>query len=540
MNTFIVDTTAPTLSQVTAVSSPTSDNTSSYTFSSTEAGTITYGGYCSSATTSATTDNNTVTFSELANGTYSDCTITVTDSASNTSSTLNVNTFLVDTTSQTLYGTSGDDTFNDGAGSDTLYGYAGNDVFNVSNKSGAFNDIIDGGAGTDTLSISYTGVSSLGDFVSFAYDSTTGYAKLTDASGGTINFKNTESLTVGNYAYIYNGTSGSMGAFWNSTEKVVYMYGVGPQSLPPSGPQLANNRWVFDGVNISSVSGAVVVQGSAGNDEVKLNFNRSSEFGGNLTLKMGDGNDVINEAIFKNGDSVDMGAGDDTVWIKMSDISSLNMTKLDGGAGTDTLTFKEVTFADNTSLSMTTAGATNFEILVGSKAAETIQGDGNANTIHGGMSSTDGADTIYGNGGNDILYGHNPEQFSYNGWSNTNDKLYGGSGDDQLYGTGGENIIDGGTGSDNLTGSSGADTFVIRSGDGNEDLAKADIITDFQDGTDVIGLDGLTFVELTITQGTGSNSSHTIIRLTSSGEYLAILQNISTSNISEADFSIMN
>ena len=113
--------------------------------------------------------------------------------------------------------------------------------------------------------------------------------------------------------------------------------------------------------------------------------------------------------------------------------------------------------ADNTSLSMTTAGATNFEILVGSKAAETIQGDGNANTIHCGMSSTDGADTIYGNGGNDILYGHNPEQFSYNGWSNTNDKLYGGSGDDQLYGTGGENIIDGGTGSDKLTGSSGAE-----------------------------------------------------------------------------------
>ncbi|WP_295182702.1 hypothetical protein, partial [uncultured Christiangramia sp.] len=119
-----------------------------------------------------------------------------------------------------------------------------------------------------------------------------------------------------------------------------------------------------------------------------LNFNRSSEFGGNLTLKMGDGNDVINEAIFKNGDSVDMGAGDDYVWIKMSDISSLNMAKLDGGAGTDTLTFKEVTFADNTNLSMTTAGATNFEILVGSIAAETIQGDGNANTIHGGMGSS--------------------------------------------------------------------------------------------------------------------------------------------------------
>ena len=96
------DVTAPILSQVTVVSTPTNDNTSSYTFSSTEAGTITYGGSCSSSTTSATTDNNTVTFNALADGTYNNCTITVTDSASNASSTLDVNTFVVDTTSPIL------------------------------------------------------------------------------------------------------------------------------------------------------------------------------------------------------------------------------------------------------------------------------------------------------------------------------------------------------------------------------------------------------------------------------------------------------
>jgi photosystem II stability/assembly factor-like uncharacterized protein len=96
------DVTAPILSQVTAVSTPTNDNTSSYTFSSTEAGTITYGGSCSSDNTSATIDNNTVTFNALADGTYDNCTITVTDSVSNASSTLNVNTFVVDTTAPTV------------------------------------------------------------------------------------------------------------------------------------------------------------------------------------------------------------------------------------------------------------------------------------------------------------------------------------------------------------------------------------------------------------------------------------------------------
>ena len=92
------DTTAPVIAEVTKVTTPTNDNTPNYTFSSDEAGTITYGGYCSSDNTSATIDNNTVTFNALADGTYDNCTITVTDSTSNASSTLNVNTFVVDTT----------------------------------------------------------------------------------------------------------------------------------------------------------------------------------------------------------------------------------------------------------------------------------------------------------------------------------------------------------------------------------------------------------------------------------------------------------
>jgi len=96
------DTTAPDIEEVTFVTTPTNDSTPDYTFSSSEAGTITYGGSCSSSTTSATSDNNTITFNALAAGTYSNCTITVTDSAGNASSTLSVNTFVVDTTAPTV------------------------------------------------------------------------------------------------------------------------------------------------------------------------------------------------------------------------------------------------------------------------------------------------------------------------------------------------------------------------------------------------------------------------------------------------------
>ena len=71
------DTTAPTLKQVTPVAVAGTDTTPSYTFSSTEAGAITYGGSCSSATTKAVKGNNPITFNTLAVGSYSICTIKV-------------------------------------------------------------------------------------------------------------------------------------------------------------------------------------------------------------------------------------------------------------------------------------------------------------------------------------------------------------------------------------------------------------------------------------------------------------------------------
>jgi len=101
ITSFIVDSTAATLAEVTAVTTPTNDTTPDYTFSSSEAGTITYGGSCSSSTTSATTGNNTITLVSLSEGTYSDCTITVTDNSSN-SVTLNISSFVIDTTAPTI------------------------------------------------------------------------------------------------------------------------------------------------------------------------------------------------------------------------------------------------------------------------------------------------------------------------------------------------------------------------------------------------------------------------------------------------------
>jgi CSLREA domain-containing protein len=93
--TFVVDNTAPTLAEVTAVTTPTTDSTPDYTFSSDEEGTITYGGDCSSSTTNALNGNNSITFNTLALGTHSNCTITVTNSAGNASNSLAITSFTI-------------------------------------------------------------------------------------------------------------------------------------------------------------------------------------------------------------------------------------------------------------------------------------------------------------------------------------------------------------------------------------------------------------------------------------------------------------
>ena len=95
LTTFEIDITSPTVSEVTVVTDPTNDTTPNVTFSSSEAGTVSYGGSCSSSTTSATSDNNTITLDSLSDGTYSDCTITVTDTVGNVSNSLTITSFVV-------------------------------------------------------------------------------------------------------------------------------------------------------------------------------------------------------------------------------------------------------------------------------------------------------------------------------------------------------------------------------------------------------------------------------------------------------------
>ncbi|MGJ3245533.1 MAG: hypothetical protein ACFE0I_05585 [Elainellaceae cyanobacterium] len=140
-------------------------------------------------------------------------------------------------------------------------------------------------------------------------------------------------------------------------------------------------------------------------------------------------------------------------------------------------------------------------VTIGSNQAERLQGTGQDGILNGRGKR----DIINAKGGDDIVLG-----------GNGNDVLNGGSGDD---------ILDGGRGRDKYRGKGGSDVFVIREGQG------PDQILDFKDGVDMIGLaKGLAFEDLSIQQG----SNRSIIRV--DDEKLAVVKGVQATQLGVEDF----
>jgi methionine-rich copper-binding protein CopC len=114
----------------------------------------------------------------------------------------------------------------------------------------------------------------------------------------------------------------------------------------------------------------------------------------------------------------------------------------------------------------------------------TLVGDNNANTLTGGILN----DTIRGLGGVDTLQGQ--------------------AGHDSIDGGAGTDTLIGGAGVDVLTGGLDRDTFVLNAAGGASNtpaFARADVITDFQRGTDVVALSRTTFTGFGRTNAVATN-----------------------------------
>ncbi len=140
-------------------------------------------------------------------------------------------------------------------------------------------------------------------------------------------------------------------------------------------------------------------------------------------------------------------------------------------------------------------------ITVGNNRGQFFRG----RSIRGIIDGRGGRDDISGMGGDDVLIG--------------------GGGNDKLNGNTGKDLIWGGLGRDIQTGGAGRDIFVL-------DLGKGvDVIKDFQDGRDKLGLyGGLTSEALEITRE-GRN-----VGISAGSDKLAILKDLRPNQITAADF----
>ena len=148
---FDVDNTAPVIAEVTAVTTPSNDNTPNYTFSSTESGPISYDGSCSSSTTSASSGDNTITLNSLSDGTYSDCAITVSDTAANESNSLTLTSFTIDSTAATLVETSAIDSSTNDSTPD--YTFVSSEAGTITYSGSCSSSTTSAIAGTNTITL---------------------------------------------------------------------------------------------------------------------------------------------------------------------------------------------------------------------------------------------------------------------------------------------------------------------------------------------------------------------------------------------------
>ena len=496
-----------------------------------------------------------------------------------------------------LLGGSGNDTFVTDAGADVILGYAGNDGITLD---GAGDKTIDGGTGTDTVTISDSGIDGLHSFPSRNMDASETTLTLIDTNNNTLTLANiidftsdsdpTSFITAGSSSYIFSdfptdtGSSyygrakcsmhahdygGTRGVAVDRSNDIAVTYGPGSPNNKCS--VLFTSNWQESNdlsphpLRKDYSSTPLTIYGHSQTDYIRATLGADTIYamGGNDQVAGKDGADVI-----------DLGDGDDVAFVILSDLTE---DTLIGGIGTDTLSFSRIrgtggkNYAESYEnmnhnwnhdfavtahlgdlLSDSSKNISGFENLVGTGGSDTLTGDNNNNVIVGGYSS----DVLTGLAGNDTIYDdintptNSEDDFgsadiygqsiqSPGNWTDYtygDDTLYGGAGDDVLIASVGEDTLDGGAGADTLTGGAGADTFVIREGDGGELIAEADTITDFTNGTDLIGMSGLNYKELMIEQGMGSYSSHVVVKKASSGECLTIIQNVSLGSVDDKDF----
>ena len=222
-----------------------------------------------------------------------------------------------------------------------------------------------------------------------------------------------------------------------------------------------------------------------------------------------------------------------TLSVDLSDVAETNSLALDSDVQIKFQQYDNFPVAtgdgfafDNISVMGTLNGTESSDNLAGSDGDDAIESAAGEDFIEAGL----GGDTVSGGDSRDILYGEAGD-----------DLLIGGLGSDFLVGGDGNDTLSGGTynptdntitvvdgAQDSLSGAGGNDVFALSSDSAN------DLIYDFEDGSDTIGLVSLGAGDITITP----NSDNTVITLNSDSSTLATIVGV-TSGIDSSDFATL-
>ena len=321
---------------------------------------------------------------------------------------------------------------NGGGGNDTIT--ADQEMDTISGGQGK--DSISAGASADTISIG-----AFDDVAGETYDGGTDYDWLTKESYQTLdlrddNVKNIESfwlkaggklqLNTSNLAGVAGVTGG-----WDTAHPDIFEVTMGQSTYTDLAP---------------------------------LNFGNFSQAGDKVVI-LGDGDA---ETIFASrvNDVIKAGGGRDII------VTNLGQDRVDGGKGSDTVSYLE----RNVAINVTLDGSHRVDVKVNGLVEDKIK---NVENVSGGSAD-------------DILRG-----------DSLANSFKGNSGADKLRGMGGNDKLEGGFGVDKLWGGSGNDKFVFAS-----PVDTADHIKDFSHADDTIVLDNLYFTAFAQTGGIGSKMFH--------------------------------
>lgn len=394
---------------------------------------------------------------------------------------------------ETITGSDADDTLDGGAGNDTLSGGVGHDTYVYSVGYG--NDIVNERAtGIDVDTLHLIGLNQSDIRMERLTSDLMDVAIRILSTGTTVTLDNQFDLEGGVERIVFGDGSSLGGTDWSLDallRTIAAFYGTETNDTITAGAGLDRLRGLGGDDTLNGGAGADILEGGTGNDvytvddigdlvvelagegidtvQSSVSFTLASEVE-KLTLTgssalNGTGNGLANTIVGNTGNNTLAGLGGGDI--------------IDGGAGTDTVTYAE------------SDAAVSVNLLAGTASGGHAEGDVLSNIEN--VTGSEFADTIIGNTAANVLYGL--------------------GGDDLLEGGAGHDTLDGGSGVDVLRGGAGDDTYIV---DNIADVVResaaegTDLVQAYVSHTLSDNVENLTLLGSLALNGTGNTLANTL------------------------------